>query len=210
MIFERELVRYGFSDLCIYTAADITDAMIEDGFKISDSFFGTDYSIRNSPIKDVIKSHGKFCFIVYNKAEKKVIGYSYYIPIKISVFKEFKEKEEMLLSLKDEYCADFSEPKINLFCAGEAFVTGYDLDKIHRALEDIFQWKVLSLAKKGTKIATVSIEAVCKYDEEYLVKLLGLNRSVKKHNSTFYCDQYLPEKVFSRSIYVKDLIEYYK
>lgn len=210
MVFEKEFQRYGFNDLVAYTAKDITDSMYEESLKIGDEFFGVEYTFRNTKLKEVIDNYGKFCFIIYDRAERQVIGYSYWAPIKLSVFQEFLQSKKMLLSIKTEYCSSFEEPVINLFSVGEAFVEGYDLDELHRAIEDIFQWKVLSLAKNGTKVGLIAIEAVNDFDEEYMRSLLGVKKSAKKENSIFYCDRYSPDTFFSRSIYVKQLKEYYK
>ncbi len=210
MIFEKDFVRCGFENIIAYSGKDITDHMIEEGFKISNSFFNTEYQMDKSEIKEVIKNFGNLFFINYDKEDKKVIGYSYWIPVKSKIFYDFLKNKEILIYMKKEYCEAFDKPKINLFQAGEAFETGYDLDNIHKALEDIFQGKVLSLAKKGTKIEFIAIEAVCKYDEDYLVKLLGLKHKIVKDKSTFYCEYYDPNMVYNRSRFVNELKEYYK
>ncbi len=210
MVFEKDFGRYGFENVIAYSGKDITDQMIEEGFKISNTFFNAEYQIDKSEIKEVIKNFGNFCFIIYDKEESKVIGYSYWIPVKSKIINDFLKNKEILIFMKKEYCASFDESKINLFQAGEAFETGYDLDNLHKGLEDIFQGKVLSLAKKGTKIEFIAIEAVCKYDEDYLVKLLGLKHKLVKDKSTFYCEFYDPTKVYNRSRFVNELKEYYK
>lgn len=116
----------------------------------------------------------------------------------------------MLLFIEEEYCSGFNEPVISLFQAGEAFVAGYDIDDLHKALEDIVLHKILVLAKRGTKIGYVAIEAVCKYDRDYLVPLLGLERKIVKGNSVFYCDNYKPDKMFARSKIAKEIQYCYK
>lgn len=210
MIFDKEFKRYGFDDIVAYSGVDITDEMLEESFKISESFFDDEFQIKDSKIKEIIKKIGQISFIIYDNSEKRVIGYSFWIPIKSSVFIDFIKKDEMLMFIEEEHCSQFNEATVNLFQAGEAFVTGYDLDNLHRGLEDIIQEKILVLARKGVKVEFIAIEAVCKYDKEYLVKLLGLKKGVKKGNSTFYCDRYSPKTTFARSKVVQELLEYYK
>ena len=210
MVFEKEFTRYGFDDIVAYSGTDITDAMMEESFSVSGKFFAAQYQINESKIRDIVKKYGQMCFIIFDKTDKKVIGYSFWVPIKTSVFVEFIKNQEMLMFIEEEHCSGFGEPVVNLFQAGEAFLPGYDLDNLHKALEDIFQSKVLVLAKRGTKIGYVAIEAVCKYDEDYLVANLGIKRKIKKGNSVFYCDYYAPDVVYARSRVVPELLEYYK
>lgn len=210
MIFEKDFERHGFDTIVAYSSKDIPDNLLEDTFQIGNTFFDAQYQFDRPKLKEVVKSFGNFCFVIYDKAEKKVIGYSFWMPVKTKIFADFLQRKEMLLLMEKEYCSEFTEPVINLFQLGEAFVTGYDLDNIHKALEDIFQGKVLALAKKGTKINYIAIEAVCKYDEEYLVKLLGMTHKLKKDKSTFYCEEYSPNLVYNRSRFVPELKEFYK
>lgn len=210
MIFEKDFRARGFDSLVAYSAKDITDKMIDECYELSNKFFPDEYASDGPEIKDVIREFGNFCLVIYNKENKKLVGFSFWIPIKTAVFNEFLKNKKMLLFIKREYCSSFDEPKINLFSASEAFVAGYDLENIHKALEDIFQGKVLALAKKGTKVSFIAIEAVCKYDEEYLVKQLGMIHKIQKEDSTFYCEPYDPTKVYSRSRFVQELKEYYK
>lgn len=210
MIFEKEFKRYGFEDIVAYSASDISDEMLEESFAVSENFFADEFQIKNSKIRQIVKNAGQICFIIVDKSVKKVIGYSFWIPIKSSVFVDFIKKNEMLLFIEEEHCSKFNEATVNLFQAGEAFVMGYDLDNIHKALEDIIQEKILVLARRGVKVEYVAIEAVCKYDEEYLAKLMGLNRGVKKGKSTFFCDKYSPQTMFARSKYANELKEFYK
>lgn len=210
MVFEREFQRYGINNIVAYSASDITDAMIDDAFKLDESFYKKEYSIENSQIREIVKEFGQICFCLYDKKTKKMMGYSYWIPIKTSVFVDFIKKDEMLLNLNKEHCSNFNEATVNLFSAGEAFFPGYDLDAIHKALEDIFQGKILVLAQRGVKVEYVAVEAVCAYDKEYLVKQLGLKRGTKKPNSQFFCDKYSPKTTYSRSIYKDELLQYYK
>ena len=210
MIFEKEFIHYGFDDIVAYSGNDITEEMIDESFKVSQDFFEDEFQINESKIKDIIKKVGQICFIIKDKSKNKVIGYSFWVPIKVQVFTEFIKNKKMLMFIEEEHLSKFNEPVVNLFQAGEAFVAGYDLDTLHKALEDIFQSKILVLAQNGVKIGYIAIEAVCKYDEDYLVKQLGLKRKVDKDNSKFYCDKYSPKTTFARSRYAGQLIEYYK
>lgn len=210
MIYEKEFRRYGFDDLVAYSGVDITDKMMDESFKVSAEFFEDEYQIKDSKIRELIKTTGQICFIIYDKSAKKVIGYSFWLPIKSKVFIEFLENKEMLMFIEEEYCSKFDEKTVNLFQAGEAFVTGYDLDNIHRAIEDIIQSKILTLAKKDIKVEYLAIEAVCKYDEEYLVPLMGLTKKINKGNSLFFLGKYSPKTSFARSKLSAELMEYYK
>lgn len=210
MIFEKEFQRYGFDNIVAYSGTDITDKMIEESFKISEAFFDAEYQIKDSQIRELIKHVGQICFMIYDKSKKQVIGYSFWLPIKSKVFIEFLKNKEMLMFIKEDYCAKFNEPTVNLFQTGEAFVAGYDLDNLHRGLEDIIQEKILVLARKGVKVEYIAIEAVCKYDEEYLAPLMGLTKKIKKGNSSFFCDKYSPRTTFARSKVCAELKEYYK
>lgn len=210
MVFEKEFKHYGFESVVAYSGTDITEEMMNESFKVSDDFFHEEYQINESKIKDIVKNVGQICFIIKDESVNKVIGYSFWVPIKEQVFVNFIKANEMLMFIEEEHCSKFNEPVVNLFQAGEAFVGGYDIDLLHKALEDIIQQKILVLAKKGVKIGYVAIEAVCEYDEKYLAKLLGLSKGVKKEKSIFYCDKYSPSKTFARSMYAEYLKEYYK
>ena len=210
MKFEKEFRHYGFESIVAYSANDITEEMMNESFKVSENFFHDEYQINESKIKDIIKNVGQICFIIKDESVNRVIGYSFWIPIKSQIFAEFIESRQMLMFIEEEHCSKFNEPVVNLFQAGEGFVEGYDIDLIHKALEDIIQEKILVLAQKGVKIGYVAIEAVCEYDEKYLVQLLGLETKLKKDKSTFYCGKYSPEKTFARSKYASYLKEYYK
>lgn len=210
MIFEKEFNNYGFENIVAYSGEDISPKILEESFAVSDNFFAAEYQINKSKIREVIAKYGQMCFIIVDKNEKKVIGYSFWLPIKNSVFVDFMKKEEMLLFIEEDYCSGFNEPVVSLFQTGEAFVLGYDLNDLHKALEDIILHKILVLAKRGTKIGYVAIEAVCKYDKNYLVPLMGIERMFKKGNSTFYCDNYRPEKMFARSKISNEISKYYK
>jgi len=210
MVFEKEFKHYGFETIVAYSGSDITDEMMNESFKVSENFFHEEYQINESKIKDIIKNVGQICFIIKDESTNKVIGYSFWIPIKSQIFAEFIQSRQMLMFIEENHCSKFDEPVVNLFQAGEGFVEGYDVDMLHKALEDIIQEKILVLAKKGVKIGYVAIEAVCEYDEKYVVPLLGLTTKLKKDKSTFYCGKYSPKTTFKRSKYAEYLKEYYK
>ena len=86
MIFEKEFKKYNLENFIAYSGTDITDKMIEDCFEIDKGFYKKEFSIENSQIKEIIKQFGQICFVIVEKTENKVIGYSYWIPIKSSVF----------------------------------------------------------------------------------------------------------------------------
>lgn len=210
MIFEKEFKNYGLENFIAYSGVDITDKMIESCFEIDKSFYKKEYSIENSQIKNIIKEFGQICFVIVEKTENKVIGYSYWIPIKSSVFIDFIKKKEMLLNLELSQCSNFNEKTVNLFSAGEAFLRGYDLNNLHKCVEDLFLNKILTLAKKGVKVDYLAIEAVCEYDKVYLAPKLGLKKGEKKGTSLFYCDRYSPKTTYPDSLISKELEEYYK
>lgn len=210
MVYEKEFSQHGFNNIVAYSGVDISDQMMEESFKVSESFFEDEYQIKDSKIRDLIKKTGQICFVIYDKAEKKVIGYSFWLPIKSQVFANFLQNKEMLMFIEEEHCSKFDEPVVNLFQAGEGFVPGYDLDNLHRAVEDIIQNKILQLAKRGVLVEYLAIEAVCKYDKEYLAPLMGLTKNVNKGNSVFYLGKYSPKTFFARSNLSDELKNYYK
>lgn len=210
MVYEKEFRRYNFDSIVAYSGKDITEKMMDESFGVSDNFFEQRYSIKQSHIKDVVRNFGWMCLIIKDREENRIIGYSFWLPIKKEVFVEFLKEQSMLLNIEEDYCTSFNEKSLDLFQAGEAFVAGYDLDLLHRAIEDIFQEKILKLAQNGTYINSLAIEAVCDYDEKYLVSMLGLKKSVKKDKSIFYVDRYSPKTAYSRSPVAKLLQEYYR
>ena len=116
----------------------------------------------------------------------------------------------MLLNLEISQCSSFKENVVNLFSAGEAFLRGYDLKNLHKAVEDLFLGKILTLAQMGVKIKYIALEAVCAYDKDFLAPKLGLKKFNKKGDSIFYCDDYSPETVYPDSPISKQIAEYYK
>lgn len=211
MVIENVFQRYGFDDIVAFTGTDITDKMIEMCMDIDRNFYQPEYAW-DSHIKSVVKTFNQFCFVFIDKSEKRIVGYSFWFPIKTTVFNKFIKEKKMLLYLKEEHCVNFKNEKgtVNLFQGGEAYVPGYDLENLHKAVRDLFQSRVLDLAKIGIKVKYVAIDACCKFDETFLVKHMGLTKSVKKENSTFYYDDYSPNKVFSDSFFARHLQEYYK
>ena len=211
MIFEEEFAEIGFDGILAVSASDITDEMIDKCFEIDRKFYKEEYSWENSEIKQIIKKFGHFCFVFLDKEEKSVMGYSFWIPVKTDVLNEFIKTKQMLILLKEEYCEEFKPNcNINLFCGGEAFVPGYDLQNLHNAIENLFQRKVLELANIGSRVEYIAIEVCCKYDEEYLIPLLGLEKSIKKDKSLFYYGKYSPTKIYPDSRYVHEIQKFYQ
>ncbi len=210
MIVEKFFARHGFDDLVAYTGKDITDEMIDECIKQAANFYDKNF-VWGPATKNIVKKFNKFCFVFRNRDTRQIVGHSFWFPIKTSVFNNFIKSNEMLLDIKEEYFADYENAKktVNLFQAAEAYVPGYDLANLHRAVEDHFQSKVLSLAHNGIKIKYIALESCCKFDE-YLVSRLGLTQKVQKPNTTFYYDIYSPKKVYKESREAKDLEEFYK
>lgn len=211
MIFEGAFTSHGFESIVAYSGKDITDEMIDECLKIDELFYDEKYYLNNAELKETVKNFGQMCFVFYDTEVGKVIGYSFWLTVKTKVINSFVKEKRMLLDIKPLYCTKVKEGEtVNLFSAGEAFVSGYDLGEMHKSIEDIFQKRILDLAYKNIKVKYIAIEAVCKYDEEYLVKLLGLTNSIKKDKSTFYYGEYSPKTVYSRSKYATELLRYYK
>ncbi len=210
MVIENVFNAHGFDRIVAFTGADITESMIDECLAIDREFYEDEFSWEQSDIKSVVKSFGQFCFVFFDKDDKKVMGYSFWFPIKTQVFFDFIKNQKMLLLLKKEYCTGFKgNESINLFCGGEAFVKGYNIRELHGAIEDLFQKRVLDLANVGVKVKYIALEACCKYDEQFLVPLLGLEKSVKKENSTFYYGEYSPNTVFKNSKISQELKKIY-
>ena len=98
---------------------------------------------------------------------------------------------------------------VNLFLGGEAFVTGYNIRDMHKAVEDLFQMRIMDLAHIGVKVKYVAMESCCRYDEEFLLPRLGLTNLVRKDKSKFYFDNYSPKVVYKDSKYAKSLEDIY-
>ncbi|MBQ4541366.1 MAG: hypothetical protein IJA23_00790 [Clostridia bacterium] len=211
MVIENIFEKYDFGDIVAYSGKDITDAMIDECFAIDRNFYDDEYSWENSEIRQIVKEFGQMCFVFFDKNDKKVMGYSFWLPVKTTVFNAFIKEKVMLLNIKKNYCEDYKNTSsVNLFLGGEAFVVGYDLKLFHKAIEDLFQKRVLDMAKAGIKIKYIAAESCCDYDEQFLVPKLKLEKKVKKDKSNFYYDEYSPKKVYSESKYAKELYEFYK
>ena len=211
MVFDKIFEDYDFGDIVAYSGRDIKDEMLDACFEIDTDFYDEEYYWDISEIKKIVKKHGHMCFVFYDKAEKSVMGYSFWFPIKTLVLNAFIKEKRMLLNIKENYCNDYNEHKeVNLFLGGEAFVVGYNLIELHKAIEDLFQRRVLDMAKAGIKVKYISAEACCRYDEEFIIPKLGLEKVIKKDKSKFYYGDYSPITTYADSKYVKQLIEYYK
>lgn len=210
MIVEKFFARYGFDDLVAYTGNDITDEMIDQSIELEANFYEKRF-VWGPATKDMVKKLNQFCFVFKNRQTGEMIGNSFWFPIKTSVFNEFIKNKQMLLDIKEEYFQSYenSSKTINLFQAAEAYVAGYDLATMHRAVEDHFQSKVLALAKKGIKIKYIALESCCAFDD-YLVSRLGLTQKHKKPTTVFYYDEYSPKKIYKDSPESKELEQYYK
>ena len=211
MIIENIFEKHGFGDIVAYIGKDISDSMIDECFEIDRNFYDDEYSWETSEIRQIVKKLGHLCFVFYDKADKKVMGYSFWLPVKTKVFNAFIKEKVMLLNIKENYCSDYNESEhVNLFLGGEAFVKGYDLKSFHKAVEDAFQLRILDMANAGIKVKFIAAEVCCDYDEKYLMPKLGLSNKVLKDKSIFYYDEYSPKKVYKDSAYAKKLYEYYK
>lgn len=210
MIVEKFFARYGFDDLVAYTGKDITDEMIDKCIELAANFYEQKY-IWGQATKNIVKNFNQFCFVFKNRQTGEIIGNSFWFPVKTSVFNEFIKNKQMLLDIKEEYFLDYTNEKgtINLFQGAETYVIGYDLATMHRAVEDHFQSKVLTLAKKGIKVKYLALESCCKFDD-YLVSRLGLTQKHQKPTTVFYYDEYSPKKVYKDSPEAKELEQYYK
>lgn len=210
MVIENIFQAHGFDKIIAYSGKDITEQMIDACFEIDRSFYEEEYYWEKSEIKEIVKTYGQLCFVFFDTEDKKVMGYSFWLPIKTKVFNAFIKEKIMLLNIKQSYCASYKEnDHINLFMGGEAFVKGYNLKKLHKAVEDLFQKKILDLAYKGVKIKYIAIESCCQYDEAFLLPMLGFEKKVKKNKSTFYYDEYSPRKTYKDSKYVADIKQFY-
>lgn len=211
MVFDKVFEDYDFGDIVAYSGKDITDEMLDACFEIDTDFYGKEYYWDISEIKKIVKNYGKICFVFYDKSDKKVMGYSFWFPIKTLVLNAFIKEKRMLLNIRENYCKDYNENKeVNLFLGGEAFVVGYNLIELHKAIEDLFQKRILDMAKAGIRVKYVSAESCCKYDEEFIIPKLGLKKVVIKDKSKFYYGDYSPLKTYADSKYATQLTEYYK
>jgi len=209
MIIEKEFVEQGIQNVVSYSGKDITPELIERCFKLDRVFYQQQFLWENTDIKNTILNNSQMCFIFVDRDQGNIVGYSYWFPIKEEIAQRFKEEKTILLDIKNEYCSGYKTSPIHLFLGGEAFVPGYDILNLHKAIEDIFQYHVLYLAKKGIKVETLSFDSVCQYDEQYLVSRTGLKNCVAKNNCSYYYDKYDPRVVYKDSKYCEELKIYY-
>ena len=210
MIFDDEFTKYGLDNIICYSGKDITDDFIKRCFNLDRVFYGKQFQWNSLGIENTIKKFNQMCFVFLDKDRGNIVGYSYWFPVKEELITKYSQNKETLLAIKEEDCSPYNVSPVHLFLGGEAFVPGYDLYNLHKAVEDIFQRQILTLAKKGVKIGTVSFEAVCKYDEEYLLCRTNLKNKTKKDNSVFFYDNYSPKNMYNESKYCSELMEYYK
>lgn len=209
MIIENEFRERGFDNIICYSGKDITDSLIARCFKLDKAFYGKQFQWDNLGIETTIKKYNQMCFVFVDKTKGNIVGYSYWFPMKLEIINRYIKDKEVILGIKEEDCSPFNISPVHLFLGGEAFVPGYDLLNLHKVIEDIFQYHVLCLAEKGIKVETICFDAVCKYDEEYLVSRTNLSYKIIKNNCTFYYDKYSPNKMYYESKYCNDLKKYY-
>lgn len=210
MIIENEFVDVGIDNVVSYSGKDITPELIERCFKLDGAFYKKEFLWENTDIKNTILNNNQMCFIFIDKNRGNIVGYSYWFPIKKEILQKFKEEKTILLDIKNEYCSGFNNSPLDLFLGGEAFVPGYDLFNLHKAVENIFQYHILHLAKKGVKVRTLSFDSVCQYDEEFLVSRMHLKNCVPKKDCSFCYGKYDPKIVYNESKYCVDLMKYYE
>ena len=210
MISDKEFCEIGVDTVVAYSGKDLTDDLIKRCFKLDNAFYRQEFQWDKFEIDKIIKKYPQFCFIFVDKNRGNIVGYSYWFPIKTAILQEFINNKTALLNIKEEYCMDYQKPHVNLFLGGEAFTSGYDLNNLHIAVENLFQHRALMLAKKGIKIALVAFDSVCAYDEQFLVPKTNMKNCIKKSNCNFYHDKYDPNKFYKDSKYCNDLKAFYK
>lgn len=210
MIIENEFRENGLDNIICYSGKDITDDFIKRCFNLDKAFYGKQFQWDTLGIENTIKKYNQMCFVFVDKERGNIVGYSYWFPLKLDVLNNYIKNKETLLGISEEDCSPFSVSPVHLFLGGEAFVPGYDLLTLHRVIEDIFQYHILCLAEKGIKVGTISFDAVCKYDEDYLVKRTNLKNCVQKNDCNFYYDKYYPDTVYNQSKYCNELKKFYQ
>ena len=210
MIIKNIFEEHGFDNVVSYSGKDLSLDLIKRCLNLDKVFYKKDFYWDTFNIEKVLLQRNELCFVFIDSISQNIVGYSYWLPIKTEILEEFKQNKKALLEIKPEYCTDFKQPKVNLFLGGEAFVPGYDLLNLHKAIEDIFQIHILHLAENNVLIDTICFDAVCAYDKDYLVPLTGLRNKSEKENCDFYYDTYSPNRVYKESIYAKELKKYYK
>ena len=209
MIIKDLFQNNGFNNITAYSGKDIDDELINRCLKLDGVFYDDQFLWKDFNIADTIKQYSQMCFILVNDEKNTIVGYSYWFPIKSEILNQYIKEKKILLNIEPQFCTGYNVPNINLHCAGEAFVPGYDLLNLHKVLEDLFQYHILCLAQKGTKVSTLSVDSVCAYDEQYLVKRSGLKYCEEKNDCKFFYDKYDPRLIFSESIYCQELLKYY-
>ena len=53
-------------------------------------------------VKKAVKNYGQFCSVYVDRQERRVIGYTFWFPIKTKVFNHFIKEKTMLLEIKEE------------------------------------------------------------------------------------------------------------
>lgn len=209
MIIEKKFIECGFENIVSISGKDITEDLIKRCFNLDKAFYGKEFLWDDTDILNVIMKYNQMCFIFMDTDKQNIVGYSYWFPIKTEILDKFVKEKKALLDIKPEYCTGYQTTPINLFLGGEAFVPGYDLLNMHQVIEDIFQYHILHLASKGIKVDKICLDAVCKFDEEYLVPQLGLKTKYQKDNCVYYCDKYSPLTTYKNSQYCEKLKQYY-
>jgi len=209
MIIEKKFIESGFENIISISGKDITADLIKRCFNLDRVFYGKEFLWENTDILNVILKYNQMCFIFMDTSNENIVGYSYWFPIKTEILDKFVEDKKALLDIKQEYCSGYQTSPINLFLGGEAFVPGYDLLNMHKVVEDIFQHHILHLAENGIKIDNICLDAVCKFDEEYLVPKLGVGNKFEKSNCIYYCGEYHPNTTYKDSQYCEKLKKYY-
>jgi len=210
MIIEQDFKNYGIQNVVAYSGKDINENLIDRCFKLDEVFYREQFKWDDTSIKETILANPEMCFVFIDKVKGSVVGYSYWFPIKTEVLDKFVREENPLLDIKKEYCTGYKSSPINLFLGGQAFVPGYDMAELHKAIEDIFQKHILFLAQNGIMVDTVSFDSVCSYDELYLVPRCGLTNRVEKKDCYYYFGKYNPKEFYRNSKYAQKLKEFYK
>ena len=210
MVFEKEFQDYGYTDIIGYSGKNITEKMIAECVEIDNQFFEPEFIWDADNMKEIVLKFNQMCFVFVDKTINKVIGFSFWLPIKTKVFNAFIQNNVPLLEFRENFFSSYKEEYINLFLSSEAYVLGYDVKKLHKAVEDIFCKRLIDLAYIGTKVKYVAFEATCKFDEQYLAKTIGFTQKIKRKTTTFFYDEYSPEKIFKESKYISGLKQLYK
>lgn len=210
MIFEKEFQDYGYTDIVGYSGKHITDDMLAQCVEIDNNFFEPEFIWNADNMKEMVSKFNQMCFVFVDKTINKVIGFSFWLPIKTKVFNAFIQNNIPLLEFRENFFSTYKEESVNLFLSSEAYVLGYDIKKLHKAVEDIFCKRLIDLAYLGTKVKYIAFESTCKFDEQFLAKKIGFTQSVKRKKTTFFYDEYSPDIIYSDSKYASGLKQLYK